>query len=185
MTPKESLPYIIPTTGFYPAENGRGDGCHPCDYTTERGSPAGLEEGSHYVMGESKRGPHARVWEAAPSWQPARKWGSWTYNHKKLDSADNTVHLEEDPEIQKEMQPTDALFTDLWYPQSRTSLSYIQISDPQKLWDTQYIVLSLWICRHLLCSNRKWTHTACVIMQLDKLDLTRLDNTGVIKKQTS
>lgn len=128
---------VEPITGCYLVQNGEGDGSQPCDYFTERWSPAGLEEGSCHVVKGSEREPHTRIGGAR---QPARKGGSQPYNYKELNSTDNSVTLEDNPEIQKEMQHTDSSIIALWDPKNRTQLSYAQIPDPQTLWQDKYML---------------------------------------------
>lgn len=96
-------------------------------------------------------------WKAASCCLPAREWGLQSYNPRQWHSAGNHVTLEEDPKLQKSMEPGHALISALWDPEKITKLSCSRISDLQKSWDTLIMgtALSCYICGNLLPGNRK------------------------------
>ena len=55
-----------------------------------------------------------------PQWQPERKRGPQPYSYKEMNSADSPMSLEEDPKVQKGIQPTDILMAALWEPEQET-----------------------------------------------------------------
>lgn len=55
------------------------------------------------------------------------------YKYKELNSANNRVNLEEDPEPQKDCSPSQHLYCSFVSPLAKSQLSHAQTPIPQKM----------------------------------------------------
>lgn len=120
---------------------------------------------SSHVGNRLWRGPCGREpWEggleelkAGSSWQPTGSWRLQPYNHKDLNSANNTWAWKRTPTPDGTAVPADTMMVAYWDSEQRTQLSRAWTTDPQKLW-LNTCALSENICGTSLCSSRELIH---------------------------